>query len=101
MSRVHISTRFSDDGLYDHFGLTAITLESPLARLEITFGTMIFCWDHQGELICTGIIESRPLDAYREVGHLEWDPKEPNVLQCMDTDSDEGGDNDSTASQSS
>ena len=59
---------------------------------------MVFRWDDQGGLIHIGTLESRPLDAYREVGHLEWDPKEPNVLQCMDTDIDEDGDDDSTSS---
>ena len=55
---------------------------------------MIFCWDNQGGLIHTGILESNPLDAYHEVGHLDWDLKEPNVLHCIDTDN-EGEDQES------
>ena len=59
---------------------------------------MVFRWDDQSGLIHTVTLESIPSDAYREVGHLEWDPAEPNVLHCMDTDNDEGGDGDSNTS---
>ena len=62
---------------------------------------MVFHWDNQGGLIHTGTLESIPLHAYREVGHLEWDVVEPNVLHCTDTGNDEGGDDESNASQSS
>ena len=98
MPRAHFCIGFSDTGFYDYFKLTVDIFESPPVDSEIIFGTMVFRWDDQGGLIHTGTLESRPLDAYRKVGHLELDPAEPNVLHCMDTDSHKGGDGDSNAS---
>ena len=90
---MHIRTRFSDAGFYDCFELPVITFELSLAGSKIMFTTMVFRWDGQGELINTGILKSNLLDTYHEVGHLECDPKEPNILQFMDTNSDASGDN--------
>ena len=101
MSRAHVYVGFSDNGFYDHFESMADIFQSPLIDMEIVFRTTVFHWDGQGGLIHTSTHESRLVDAYREVGHLEWDPAEHNVLHCMDTDSDKGGDGDSNSSQSS
>ena len=94
MSWAHFCVEFSDTGFYDHFKSTADIFESPPVDYEIIFETMVFRWDDQGGLIHTGTLESRLLDTYREVGHLEWDPTKPNVLHCIDTDSDDGGNGD-------
>ena len=101
MSQTHSCIGFSDIGFYDCFESIEDVFESPSVDSEILFRTKVFRWHDQGELIHTGTLESIPSNAYCEVGHLEWDPAEPNVLHCMDTDSNEGGDSDSIASQSS
>ena len=98
MPQAYFCVEFSDTSFYNHFKSTTDIFESLPVDSEIIFGTMVFRWDDHGGLIHTGTLESRPLDAYREVGHFEWDPAEPNVLHCMDTNSDEG---DSNTSQSS
>ena len=105
MSQVRVHVRFSNTGFYDRLESTVVIFALPPAGSEITFETMAYHWDDQGGLIHTSIHESSPLDTYREVGHLDWDPKEPNVLWCIDTNNEdedrESGNDNSVNSQSS
>lgn len=105
MSQVHVRVGFSETGFYDHFESATVIFASPPTGSEITFGIMAYRWNDQGEQIHTGTIGSSLLDIYHKVGHLKWDPKEPNIFQFMDTDSDgesqESGDDDSINGQSS
>ncbi|XP_062193518.1 protein ACCELERATED CELL DEATH 6-like [Phragmites australis] len=81
MSQVRVRAGFSDAGVYDHFESTAVIFASPPGGSEITFGTMAYRWDDQGELIHTGIVESSPrrgvrdafLQATKETGPIRVD----------------------------